>query len=50
MRTMVRYKIFLISNLNQPGNPPKHYHTINTFIATLNNEADKLSSANKLYT
>ena len=34
--------MFLISNLNQPGNPQKITTPLNTFIEALNNDVDEL--------
>ena len=47
-KTIIRFQIFLISNLNQPGTP-KNHHIINTFTEALNNDVDELIKANKLY-
>ena len=42
-KTIICLKIFLISNSNQPQNPPKNHHTINTSIEALNNDIDEKS-------
>ena len=41
-KTIVCLQIFLISNLNQTGDPKKNHHTIHTFMEALSNDVDEL--------